>query len=49
MSYHSLTVFVYAMHTLCVGSDGYVVPDFPLVIIEIDIEASAVQDISVKP
>ena len=36
------------MNTLCVGSDGYVVSDLPPAIIEIEIEASAVQDPHLK-
>ena len=48
MSYYNLTVFVYAMNTLCVGSDGHVVSDLPPAINVIDIEASAVQDPHVK-
>ena len=48
VSYHSLTVFVCTMNTLCVGSDGYVVSDLPPAIIEIEIEASAVQDPHLK-
>ena len=48
VSYHSLRVFVCAMNTLCVGSDGYVVSDLSPAIIEIEIEASAVQDPHVK-
>ena len=44
VSYHSLTMFVCAVYTLCVGSDGHVVSDLPPAINKIEIEASAVQD-----
>ena len=41
-------MFLSALSTLCVGSDGYVVSDLPPVINEIEIEASAIQDPRVK-
>ena len=48
VSYHSLTVFLSALYALCVGTGSYVVSDLPPAINQIEIEASAIQDPSVK-